>query len=69
MLKGINIRLNPKLRDMVVKIPINVYSILVHKYGTDGSPPLLVADVGLAGCPTCEVIYIHTHIINIVDTV
>ncbi|CAJ0875772.1 22494_t:CDS:10 [Entrophospora sp. SA101] len=44
----------PKLHDMVVKIPINVYSMLVDKYGTDGSPPLLISDVESAGCSICQ---------------
>ncbi|CAJ0766476.1 19575_t:CDS:10, partial [Entrophospora sp. SA101] len=38
----------------VIKIPINVYSMLVDKYGTDGSPPLLISDVESAGCSICQ---------------
>ncbi|CAJ0840832.1 11909_t:CDS:10 [Entrophospora sp. SA101] len=53
-IEGINVKLYPKLHDMVVKIPINVYSMLVDKYGTDGSPPLLISDVESAGCSICQ---------------
>ncbi|CAJ0752304.1 670_t:CDS:10 [Entrophospora sp. SA101] len=54
MTVSINVKLYPKLHDMVVKIPINVYSMLVDKYGTDGSPPLLISDVESAGCSICQ---------------
>ncbi|CAJ0633733.1 13751_t:CDS:10 [Entrophospora sp. SA101] len=38
----------------MMTIPINVYSMLVDKYGTDGSPPLLISDVKSAGCSICQ---------------
>ena len=47
----------PKLLDMVVKVPLSVYTTLADKYGTDGSPPFFSADHAILGCPLCEVCY------------
>ncbi|CAG8562866.1 14028_t:CDS:2, partial [Racocetra fulgida] len=44
------------LNDMVVKIPFSVYTLLMEKYGTDGSPPFHADDYGRAGCQICEVV-------------
>ncbi|RIB03119.1 hypothetical protein C2G38_2149674 [Gigaspora rosea] len=51
---GVNWRVYPKLHDMVVRIPFSVYTLLMEKYGTDGSPPFHADDYGRAGCKICE---------------
>ncbi|CAG8597624.1 21587_t:CDS:10 [Cetraspora pellucida] len=51
---GVKWRLYHKLHDMVVRIPFNVYTLLMERYGTDGSPPFHADDYGRAGCKICE---------------
>ncbi|CAG8554197.1 25530_t:CDS:10 [Gigaspora margarita] len=51
---GVNWRVYPKLHDMVVRIPFSVYTLLMEKYGTDGSPTFHADDYGRAGCKICE---------------
>ncbi|CAG8463975.1 435_t:CDS:10 [Cetraspora pellucida] len=51
---GVKWRLYHKLHDMVVRIPFSVYTILMERYGTDGSPPFHADDYGRAGCKICE---------------
>ncbi|CAG8554169.1 15402_t:CDS:10 [Dentiscutata erythropus] len=51
---GVNWRVYPKLHDMVVRIPFSVYTLLMEKYGTDGSQPFHADDYSRAGCKICE---------------
>ncbi|CAG8499694.1 11163_t:CDS:10, partial [Acaulospora colombiana] len=42
------------LRDLVVEVPLGVYTTLATRYGTDGSPPFPVSNYASSDCMICQ---------------
>ncbi|CAG8597425.1 7495_t:CDS:10 [Ambispora leptoticha] len=52
--EGVNLRQNPDVINMVVRVPLSVYSAFIDKYGSDGGAPLAESPSGIMMCRYCE---------------
>ncbi|CAG8542497.1 10529_t:CDS:10, partial [Ambispora gerdemannii] len=50
----VNLIQNPHVLDMVVRVPLSVYSALVDKYGSDGGASLAESNSRIMMCRNCE---------------